>query len=92
MKHKSLYSLSYKDETTIGELAGFVENFRNTPGVGLLAPFGRFFNNTVAFSMDMTGISFLQKLASPTSHNKECKRIRNKRCNIVRFYRNYDSR
>ena len=72
---KAIFSLSYKDDTTIGELAGFVENFRNTPGVGLLAPFGRFFNNTVAFSMDMTGVSFLQKLASPTSQTRSVKEL-----------------
>ena len=72
---KAIFSLSYKDKTTIGELAGFVENFRNTPGVGLLAPFGRFFNNTVAFSMDMTGISFIQKLASPTSQTRSAKEL-----------------
>ena len=72
---KAIFSLSYKDDTTIGELAGFVENFRNTPGVGLLAPFGRFFNNTVAFSMDMTGISFIQKLASPTSQTRSAKEL-----------------
>jgi plasmid maintenance system antidote protein VapI len=72
---KAIFSLSYKDKTTIGELAGFVENFRNTPGVGLLAPFGRFFNNTVAFSMDTTGLSFLQKLASPTSQQRSAKEL-----------------
>ena len=72
---KAIFSLSYKDDTTIGELAGFVENFRNTPGVGLLAPFGRFFNNTVAFSMDMTGISFFQKLASPASQTRSAKEL-----------------
>jgi hypothetical protein len=72
---KAIFSLSYKNDTTIGELAGFVENFRNTPGVGLLAPFGRFFNNTVAFSMDMTGISFIQKLASPASQTRSAKEL-----------------
>ena len=72
---KAIFSLSYKDKTTIGELAGFVENFRNTPGVGLLAPFGRFFNNTVAFSMDMTSLSFWQKLASPTSQQRSVKEL-----------------
>ena len=72
---KAIFSLSYKDDTTIGELAGFVEDFRNTPGVGLLAPFGRFFNNTVAFSMDMTGISFFQKLASPASQTRSAKEL-----------------
>ncbi len=72
---KAIFSLSYKDDTTVGELAGFVENFRNTPGVGLLAPFGRFFNNTVAFSMDMTGISFIQRLASPTSQTRSAKEL-----------------
>ena len=72
---KAIFSLSYKDDTTIGELAGVVENFRNTPGVGLLAPFGRFFNNTVAFSMDMTGISFIQKLASPASQTRSAKEL-----------------
>ena len=72
---KAIFSLSYKDKTTIGELAGFLENFRNTPGVGLLAPFGRFFNNTLAFSMDMTSISAWQKFLSPTSQERSLKEL-----------------
>jgi len=61
---KAIFSKSYKDETSIGEVAGLIENARNITGIGLLVPFGRFFNNTVAFSMDMTGLSFAAKATS----------------------------
>lgn len=37
--------------TTLKSLASLVEKASNTPGVGFLMPFGRFMNNTVAFTM-----------------------------------------
>ena len=63
---RAIFSKSFKADTTIGEIAGLIENARNIPGLGLLVPFGRFFNNTVAFSMDMTGTSAMAKLISKT--------------------------
>ena len=63
---RAIFSKSFKDKTVIGEIAGVVENARNIPGLGLLVPFGRFFNNTIAFSSDMTGVSAMSKLISKT--------------------------
>lgn len=54
----SIFSKSFKSPTTtLGELAGFIEDARNIPGLGMLVPFGRFFNNTIAFMADNSGIS-----------------------------------
>jgi 3'-phosphoadenosine 5'-phosphosulfate sulfotransferase len=54
---KAVFSKSYKGKNAIGEIAGVIEDARNLPGVGLLVPFGRFFNNTVGFTMDTVGIA-----------------------------------
>ena len=48
---KSTFSKSYKGRGLVGEVAGVIEDARNIPGIGLLVPFGRFFNNTVAFTV-----------------------------------------
>ena len=48
------FSKSYKDGTKLGELAGFIEDARNIPGLGFMVPFGRFFNNTIDFGIKNT--------------------------------------
>lgn len=53
---KSVFGKSYKGEGFVGEIAGVIEDARNIPGVGLLVPFGRFFNNTVALAYETTAI------------------------------------
>ena len=51
---RSVFSKSFKGEGFVGEVAGIIEDARNLPGIGLLVPFGRFFNNTVAFAYQTT--------------------------------------
>ena len=68
---RAIFSKSFKAKGTVGELAGFIEEARNIPGVGLLVPFGRFFNNTVAFSSDMSGISFFMRMINKQSQTRE---------------------
>ncbi len=53
---KAVFSKSYKGKDFLGEVAGIIEDARNLPGIGLLVPFGRFFNNTVAMTYDMTAV------------------------------------
>lgn len=53
---KTVFSKSYKGKGVIGEVAGAIEDARNIPGIGLLVPFGRFFNNTVAMMYNGTGV------------------------------------
>lgn len=53
---KATFAKSYKGKGVLGEVAGAIEDARNIPGIGLLIPFGRFFNNTMAFAADSTGI------------------------------------
>ena len=43
------------------QTANFIENIRNYPGVGVLAPFGQFWNNSMAFMFDHSGISLINK-------------------------------
>ena len=43
------------------QTANFIENIRNYPGVGVLAPFGQFWNNSMAFMFDHSGISLMNK-------------------------------
>lgn len=51
---RTVFSKSFKGEGVLGEVAGIIEDARNIPGIGLLVPFGRFFNNTVAFAYQTT--------------------------------------
>lgn len=46
---EAIFSKSYKGRDTLGTLAGYLEDARNLPGIGMMVPFGRFFNNTIAF-------------------------------------------
>ena len=48
------FSKSYKGKGMVGEVAGAIEDMRNIPGIGMLVPFGRFFNNTVDFTIKNT--------------------------------------
>ena len=61
---RAVFSKSYKGENSLGKVAGLIEDARNLPGIGLLIPFGRFFNNTVAMSYNMTAIGpLISKMA-----------------------------
>lgn len=56
---EATFSKSYKGRTPLGEVAGIIEDVRNTPGLGAMIPFGRFFNNTVDFMVQngpLTGV------------------------------------
>jgi len=54
------FSRSYADT---GFAPKFLEEMRNIPGVGLIVPFGRFFNNTINFLVEGTGAAFWIKAA-----------------------------
>jgi hypothetical protein len=58
---ESIFSKSYKGTDTLGQLAGIIEDARNIPGVGMLVPFGRFFNATVDWGMQASGVSIVGK-------------------------------
>lgn len=58
-----IFSRSYKSSTNIGKAAGMIEDMRSIPLVGMLVPFGRFFNNTVDFGLQWTGAGLLAKAA-----------------------------
>ena len=50
------FSKSYKKSGLIGEVAGAIEDARNMPGLGMMVPFGRFFNNTIDFTVKNTPV------------------------------------
>lgn len=58
---EAIFSKSYKGTDVLGEVAGVIEDARNIPGVGLLVPFGRFFNSTVDFGLQSSGLSVVGK-------------------------------
>ena len=48
---KSVFSKNYTTQDQgLRQIAKFVEDFSNLPVIGTILPFGRFFNNTVAFA------------------------------------------
>ena len=59
---ETIFSKSYKGKGVLGQIAGVIEDARNIPGIGLMVPFGRFFNNTVDFAFQSSGISLVGKL------------------------------
>lgn len=56
---RAVFSRSFQDSDLLGvsDLARLIERTRNVPGIGYLAPFGKFFNNTVSNISDHTGIT-----------------------------------
>tara|TARA_R110000744_G_scaffold322423_1_gene428432 strand:+ start:252 stop:4085 length:3834 start_codon:yes stop_codon:yes gene_type:complete len=56
-----IFSRSYKGPGVIGEVAAVIEDARRIPGVGLLVPFGRFFNSTVSFTTAATPMGLVMK-------------------------------
>jgi len=61
---RAVFSKSYKGQDSLGKVAGLIEDARNLPGIGLLLPFGRFFNNTVAMAYNMTAVGpLISKMA-----------------------------
>jgi len=53
---RAVMSQTMKDDTITGSVAGFIEDFRNIPGIGVLMPFGRFFNNQIATAVEFTPV------------------------------------
>ena len=54
---------------SLQRVAEMVENARKLPVVGAMIPFGQFFNNTLGFMFDHTGISLLHKFAVGTERD-----------------------
>lgn len=68
----NIFSRSYgKMDNSLGEIADVVEKVRNVPVLGVLLPFGRFFNNTVAFMSDYSGASLALRLAGVNRESTE---------------------
>ena len=58
---EGIFSKSFKGKDAIGEVAAVIEDARKIPGIGLMVPFGRFFNNTVSFSTSATPLGLVMK-------------------------------
>ena len=70
---RAIYGKSMRGEGALGQIAAAIEDARKIPGLGMLVPFGRFFNNTVAHSMDATGLSLMAKAINPEKHARSKK-------------------
>jgi hypothetical protein len=60
---RAVFSRSFKDADNqfIRGVARVIEDVRNVPGIGYLAPFGKFFNNSVSNISDHTGITLAMR-------------------------------
>ena len=50
------------DASYLQKTANFIEEFRTIPIIGLAMPFGQFFNNTVAFVSNYSGIGLINRV------------------------------
>ena len=50
-------------------IAGVLEDARNVPIIGAMLPFGQFFNNSLAFMFDHTGVSLVHRIAVKTGRD-----------------------
>ena len=50
------------DASYLQKTANFIEEFRTIPVIGLAMPFGQFFNNTVAFVSNYSGIGLINRV------------------------------
>ena len=72
---RNVFAKSYADtKTVLGSAAKIIEDARKFPVIGAMVPFGQFFNNTVAFMFDHSGISLVHSIArksagAPTGRN-----------------------
>lgn len=57
------FGKSYKGSGVLGEVAGVIEDARNIPGLGMMVPFGRFFNNTIDFAAKNSPLGIAAKMA-----------------------------
>lgn len=65
------FSTSFKGKGILGQIAGAVEDARNIPGIGMMVPFGKFFNNTVHFVAKNTpGLNQFMKTFGGQFQNK----------------------
>ncbi len=59
---RNTFSKSFADmKGGLGRFAKFIEELRNIPLGGTKLPFGQFYNNTVAFQMEATGLSAIHQ-------------------------------
>jgi len=72
---EAIFSKSYKGPGTLGQLAGMIEDARNIPGLGLMVPFGRFFNNTVDFALQSSGLGLVGKVTGGFYKDKTIKEM-----------------
>lgn len=56
-------------EGSLQRVAKMVEDARKLPVIGAMVPFGQFFNNTLGFMFDHSGISLLHKFAVGTDRD-----------------------
>ena len=68
---RNVFSKSYGKDAKgpLGFMAKTIEEARRIPILGAMIPFGQFFNNTMGFMFDHTGISLIHKYAAGTTRD-----------------------
>jgi len=68
---RNVFAKSYGKDAKgpLGFIAKGIEEARRVPILGAMIPFGQFFNNTMGFMFDHTGISLLHKYAAGTTRD-----------------------
>lgn len=64
---RDVMSMDYtKGKGALHKVAGFVEDLSNTPGLGMVFPFGRFLNNSLAFSFRYSFLGMARVFSNDT--------------------------
>ena len=61
---RAIFSKGYGGPKGLPAILKVVEDARNIPVVGIMIPFGRFFNNTLAAMADVSGVTLASKMMS----------------------------
>jgi hypothetical protein len=64
---RATFNKSFASDEGLGQVARIIEDIRKIPIIGALAPFGQFFNNTMALTADLSGASIPYHMYLKTS-------------------------
>ena len=77
---RAVFSRSFKDSPmALKQFATVIEDVRQVPGFGLLAPFGKFFNNTISNMSDHLGITLTYRAFTNRAQTKGSQEFFNRR-------------
>jgi hypothetical protein len=72
---RATFNKSFASDEGIGVAAKLIEDIRKVPIIGALAPFGQFFNNTMALTADLSGLTAVHHLYLRGANKKAAAKI-----------------